>query len=148
MLPNNKIYTSSSAKCTISRRVPAAQESPVYTFPSEAHDNPLEFYGIWPGEQVGLGSPEPLLTAARNTVLLADVTQPLQMNSFQEIFPAFVRAGCAEGCDLNASYILRTLAGVVTTQMGANGYLRQGGGGIETAGGAVCRGRFNHIWLT
>ena len=45
--------------------------------------------------------------------------------------------GCSEGCDLNASYILTTMSHVVQEQMGANGYLRQGGGGIETAGGAV-----------
>ena len=115
-----------------------------------------------------------LLAAARNTVMLADVTNPLQENAFQEIFPSFVRVGCvspttckqrhshlctfpvhptnctqnaaappaqsvtgqATGCPLNASYILRTLAAVVTNTMGANGYLRQGGGGIETAGGA------------
>ena len=45
--------------------------------------------------------------------------------------------GCSEGCDLNASFILTTMSHVVQAQMGANGYLRQGGGGIETAGGAV-----------
>ena len=50
--------------------------------------------------------------------------------------PAQSVTGQATGCPLNASYILRTLAAVVTNAMGANGYLRQGGGGIETAGGA------------
>jgi hypothetical protein len=36
------------------------QESPVYTLPAETHDNPLEFYGIYPGEQIGLSSPAPV----------------------------------------------------------------------------------------
>ncbi len=113
------------------------QEYPIFTFPDERHDNPLEFYGIYPGEQIGQSSPPALLAAARNTVLLADVTDPLQENAFQEIFPSFVRVGCSEGCNLNASYILDTLSRVVTENMGENGYLRQGGGGIETAGGAL-----------
>ena len=51
----------------------------------------LEFYGIYPGEQIGQTSAPALLAAARNTVLLADVTDPLQENAFQEIFPSFVR---------------------------------------------------------
>ena len=67
------------------------QEAPVFTFPDEQHDNPLEFYAVYPGEQIGQSSPASLLTAARNTVLLADVTTPLQENAFQEIFPSFVR---------------------------------------------------------
>ena len=50
------------------------QESPVYTLPAETHDNPLEFYGVFPGEQVGLSSPPALLHAARNTMLVAHVT--------------------------------------------------------------------------
>eukprot|EP01043_Picozoa_sp_COSAG02_P083188 COSAG02_NODE_21256_length_796_cov_1.030129_1_plen_244_part_10 len=106
------------------------QEYPIFTFPDERHD-------IYPGEQIGQSSPPALLAAARNTVLLADVTDPLQENAFQEIFPSFVRVGCSEGCKLNASYILDTLSRVVTENMGENGYLRQGGGGIETAGGAL-----------
>ena len=113
------------------------QEYPIFTFPDERHDNPLEFYGIYPGEQIGQSSSPELLAAARNTILLADVTDPLQENAFQEIFPSMVRVGCSEGCDLNASYILNTLSRVVTEHMGENGYLRQGGGGIETAGGAL-----------
>ena len=113
------------------------QEYPIFTFPDERHDNPLEFYGIYPGEQIGQSSPPALLAAARNTVLLADVTDPLQENAFQEIFPSFVRVGCSEGCKLNASYILDTFSRVVAGNMGENGYLRQGGGGIETAGGAL-----------
>lgn len=113
------------------------QEYPIFTFPDERHDNPLEFYGIYPGEQIGQSSTPELLEAARNTVLLADVTDPLQENAFQEIFPSFVRVGCAEGCKLNASYILDAFSRVVTENMGENGYLRQGGGGIETAGGAL-----------
>ncbi len=61
-------------------------------------------------------------------MLLADVTQPLQMNAFQEIFPSFVRVGCADfdseaGCMLNASYIARTMSRVIQGQMGANGYV-------------------------
>ena len=50
------------------------QERPVYTFPDARSDNPLEFYAIYPGEQIGQSSTPELLAAARNTVLLADVT--------------------------------------------------------------------------
>ena len=48
-----------------------------------------------------------------------------------------MRCACREGCALNGSYILSTMTSVVDKQMGANGYLVQGGGGIETAGGAL-----------
>jgi hypothetical protein len=111
------------------------QEWPIYTFPDQAHDNPLEFYGLFPGEQIGMSSDPKLLEAGRNTVLLANVTDPLQENGFQII--SWLRAGCVAGCPLNATYILATLCSVVSKRMGSNGYLRQGGGGIETAGGAV-----------
>jgi hypothetical protein len=69
--------------------------------------------------------------------LLSHVTEPNQMNAFQESFPAFARVGCAGGCALNASWILGELTKTVSSLMGPNGYLRQGGGGIETAGGAL-----------
>lgn len=107
------------------------QADPIYTFPAEAHDNPLEFYGIFPGEQIGLSSDPELLEAARNTVVMADVTSPLQENAFQEIFPSFVRAA------LNATYILGQLTAVIDKANPPNGYLQQGGGGIETAGATV-----------
>jgi hypothetical protein len=107
------------------------QEWPIYTFPAEAHDNPLEFYGIWPSEQIGLSSPPSLLLAAQNTVVLANTTDPLQGNGFQEIFPAMVRVG------INATLILDQLSDVIATHMPPNGYLQQGGGGIETAGATV-----------
>ena len=38
-----------------------------------------------------------------------------------------LQAGCSEGCELNASYILSTMSRVIATNMGENGYLRQGG---------------------
>jgi hypothetical protein len=107
------------------------QEWPPYTFPAEAHDNPLEFYGIWPSEQIGLSSDPALLLAAQNTIMLANTTEPLQENGFQEIFPAMVRAG------INGSFTLDRLEAIVSSRMPPNGYLEQGGGGIETAGATV-----------
>lgn len=113
------------------RPVLLPQQAPIYTFPQEAHDNPLEFYGIFPGEQIGLSSPAALLEAARNTVLMAEVVDPLQENGFQEIFPSFVRAA------INASFVVAQLEAVLAKAMPPNGYVAQGGGGIETAGATV-----------
>lgn len=115
----------------LNRTVLLPQAAPVFTFPAEERDNPLEFYAIWPGEQIGLSSPPALLEAAQNTVMMAQVTQPLQGNGFQEIFPAFVRAG------INATTTLETLAVIIAAADPPNGYLAQGGGGIETAGATV-----------
>ena len=63
--------------------------------------------------------------------MLAKTTEPLQENGFQEVFPAMVRAG------INARFILDRLEAIVSSQMPPNGYLEQGGGGIETAGATV-----------
>ena len=59
------------------------------------------------------------------------VTQPLQGNAFQEIYPSFVRAG------INASYILAQITATIDSACPPNGYLEQSGGGIETAGATV-----------
>ena len=59
----------------LNRSVLLPQEAPVFTFPAEEHDNPLEFYAIFPGEQIGLSSDPHLLQAAQNTVTMAKVTQ-------------------------------------------------------------------------
>ena len=114
------------------------QELPVFTYPAETNNMPLQFSAVFPGEQIGLGSAPELLAAARNTMLRSGFTHDdIQENSFQAIYPAFVRVGCASACTLNATWILGQISAVVSRRMGANGYLRQGGGGIETAGGAV-----------
>ena len=114
------------------------QELPVFTYPRETNDEPMNFYGVFPGEQIGLGSDPSLLAVARNTMLLSGFTDKRsEGNAFQYIYPAFVRVGCASGCWLNATWILGQMSAVIGDAMGANGYLSQAGGGIETASGAV-----------
>jgi hypothetical protein len=46
------------------------QEHPVFTYPRETGDIPIQFQPVYPAEQIGLGSAPELLTAARNTMLL------------------------------------------------------------------------------
>ena len=91
--------------------------------------NPLEFYSIWPGEMVGLGSEPELLRAAQETVVKGDAFA--QNNAFCEAFPAAVRVG------VNASFVLTQLAALVSTQMLANGQVVETGGGYETAGASI-----------
>ena len=71
-------------------------------------DNPLQFYGLYPGEMIGLGSDPGLLEAARETVALSEAWT--QMNSFQETFPAAVRAG------MNASMILDRMTALLVVR--------------------------------
>jgi hypothetical protein len=68
-----------------------AQEYPRY-FPGST--NPLAFYAMWPGEQVGADSSDDIRRVARDTVeqLGADGAWS-QGNAFPESFPAAVRAG-------------------------------------------------------
>lgn len=69
----------------------AAQEHPLY-FPGST--NPLAFYAMWPGENVGISSPEPVRKVAAETVLLLGAMGAWgQGNAFPETFPAAVRAG-------------------------------------------------------
>jgi len=91
--------------------------------------NPLEFYAIWPGEMIGLGSDPELLRAAQDTVVKGDAFA--QNNAFPEAFPAAVRVG------VNASFVLAQLTTLIRSQMPANGYLVEAGGGYETAGASI-----------
>lgn len=91
--------------------------------------NPLEFYSIWPGEMIGLGSDPELLRTARATVLKGDAFA--QNNAFCEAFPAAVRVG------LNASFVLAQLTTLIRSQMLANGLVTEAGGGYETAGASI-----------
>ena len=102
------------------------QEDPYYFAPG---DNPLQLYALYPGEQIGLSSPPALLQAARDTVILSNAWG--QMNSFQESFPAAVRAA------VDPSVILRQMENLLASRMPPNGYVHQGGGGIETAGATI-----------
>ena len=63
------------------------QEEPHYFAPG---NNPLQCYTLYPEEQIGLSSPPALLQTARDTVTLSNAWG--QMSSFQESFPAAVRA--------------------------------------------------------
>eukprot|EP01052_Picozoa_sp_SAG31_P032907 SAG31_NODE_3658_length_4017_cov_1.748596_1_plen_338_part_10 len=117
--------------CCGGKPVLLPQEFPLNTFPNETGQNPLEFYSVWPGEQIGLSSEKALLVAATNTLQLANVTDPLQNNGFQLIYPAFVRAG------LNATTTLTSMERNIAERMPENGFLAQAGGGIETAGAVV-----------
>ena len=56
------------------------QESPFFF---TTRYNPLEFYGIWPGEGVGLGSDPHLLAVAQNSVTYGDAYA--QNNAFPEV---------------------------------------------------------------
>lgn len=107
-------------------RVLLPQESPWFF---TTRYNPLEFYAIWPGEMISLGSEPELLRAAQETVVKGDAFA--QNNAFCEAFPAAVRVG------INASFVLAQLATLVSTQMPANGYLEEAGGGYETAGASI-----------
>eukprot|EP00039_Didymoeca_costata_P002978 m.64285 g.64285 ORF g.64285 m.64285 type:complete len:898 (-) comp11637_c0_seq2:36-2729(-) len=102
------------------------EEDPYYW---QKGDNPLQFYALYPGEQIGLSSTSSLLNAARNTVLLMDSWD--QGNAFCETFPAAVRAALAP------EMILSQLTDIIERQMPPNGYLVQNGGGIETAGSTI-----------
>ena len=102
------------------------QEEPYYFAPG---DNPLQFYALYPGEQIGLSSPPALLQAARDTISLSNAWG--QMNSFQESFPAAVRAG------VDPTIILGQMEHLLASRMPPNGYVHQGGGGIETAGATI-----------
>ena len=102
------------------------QEKPYYFAPG---DNPLQFYALYPGEQIGLSSPPALLQAARDTVTLSNAWG--QMNSFQESFPAAVRAA------VDPFVILGQMEHLLASRMPPNGYVHQGGGGIETAGATI-----------
>ena len=54
------------------------QELPIYTYPAETNNIPLQFSGVFPGEQIGLGSAPGLLAAARATMLRSGFTPTLQ----------------------------------------------------------------------
>ena len=101
------------------------QEWPYYW---QVGDNPLQLYAIYPGEQVGIHS-GPMQQVAANTVVQLNAWQ--QQNSFPVVFPAAVRAG------VNFSLINSQLEMRIQGEMPPNGYLNQGGGGIETAGGLL-----------
>ena len=107
-------------------RILLPQESPWFF---TTRYNPLEFYSIWPGEMIGLGSDPDLLRTARDTVVKGDAFA--QNNAFCEAFPAAVRVG------VNASFVLAQLTTLVRSQMSANGYLVEAGGGYETAGASI-----------
>jgi hypothetical protein len=74
------------------------QEHPVFTYmyPTEIGDETLQFYGVFPGEQIGIGSDPALLETARNTMwysgfaehsICSDETPRVHITSF-------VRVGC------------------------------------------------------
>ena len=62
------------------RPVLVYQEAPIFTFPNLTGVEALEFYGVYPGEQIGLSSALDLLSAARNTMMFSGFTddQPRQ----------------------------------------------------------------------
>ena len=114
------------------------QELPIFTYPLETRDEPEQFYGVFPGEQIGLGSAKALLSTARNTMLLSGFTQPpprmptLGQQQMYIIFPAYVRVGCSRNCTLNATWILSLMSSVIEVIMPPNGFST-----MEQAGGAV-----------
>ena len=92
-------------------------------------DNPLQLYAIYPGEQIGISSDNEIQKVAANTVEVLAAWQ--QQNAFPVVFPAAVRAGV--NWTLTASELTTRIGG----ELPPNGYLNQGGGGIETAGGLL-----------
>ena len=91
--------------------------------------NPLEFYAIWPGEEISLSSTPEMLETARNTVILGDAFA--QNNAFCEAFPAAVRVG------VNATVVIEQLTTLIRSLMPPNGYMVEAGGGYETAGTSI-----------
>ena len=89
-----------------------AQEHPLY-FPGST--NPLAFYAMWPGENVGLGSTPAAIAIARQTVLsLGALGAWSQGNAFPETFPAAVRAG------VDPHIVLSNMTDVITRTMPRN----------------------------
>ena len=92
-------------------------------------DNPLQLYAIYPAEQIGISSDNEVQKVAANTVEVLAAWQ--QQNAFPVVFPAAVRAGV--NWTLTTSELTTRIGG----ELPPNGYLNQGGGGIETAGGLL-----------
>eukprot|EP01084_Bolivina_argentea_P005802 10949_1 len=100
------------------------QESPYYFKPG---DNPLQLYGIWPGEQIG--SDNNILSIGQNTV--DKVASWEQGNSYCEMYPSAVRVG------YNISKILYEWNGLLKSHMPANGYVNMNGGGMDGSGAII-----------
>ena len=86
--PNASLMSAGDIECTTGTTVLLPQQSPFYF---SATDNPLQLYGIWPGEQISLGSAPELLAVAKNSIDLSN--SYLQDNSPPEVLTAAVRVG-------------------------------------------------------
>jgi len=95
-----------------------AQEHPSY-FPGST--NPLAFYAMWPGENVGADSPPSTRTIAARTVeYLGALGAWSQGNAFPETFPAAVRAG------VDPLVVLGNMTQVINVSMPRNILGREG----------------------
>ncbi|MFZ2656471.1 MAG: glycoside hydrolase family 95-like protein [Victivallales bacterium] len=92
------------------------------------HDNPVNLSHIFPAEGIGLESPEPRKTIARDTIELMDSWK--QSNAFPFIFPIAIRVGY----DPNEVWkqLMSLLNGPGWRETNLTFY--QGGGGIEVCG--------------
>ena len=110
----------------MNNKVLLPQQQPYYFKPG---DNPLQLYGIWPGEQIGIGSDENMMNIGQNTVEY--VASWDQGNAYCEMYPSAVRVGY----DINKT--LDEWNKLLNSNMPQNGYVNMGGGGMDASGALI-----------